>query len=202
MLFVPLMKRGNTRVLLELNFDRTLLATYQEISLFHRLGFEIPQSANEVYMKREDMRLLREHVLLVLRDYNKIIMMLSPEERDLFRERIRFLDKKIQPGLTKLTWASPGIKDLFVADSRKHSFTLRETVDNYLRVNRQIAKACYAVAHTALLDVDPRKTYKEGEFDEAQRLAQRGGRAKLTHAHSRIVKLMQQTYRVFRNDGS
>ena len=74
MLYVPLMRRGENRVLLELNFDKTLLVTYQEIAIFHRLGFEIPQSANEAYMKREDMRLLREYVFLVLRDYNRIIM--------------------------------------------------------------------------------------------------------------------------------
>ena len=157
--YIPLMRRERDGQLLELNFDKLLLATYQEIALFQRCGFEIPQTANEVFAKREDMRLLREHVLLVLRDYNTIINMLSREERELFRERILFLDKKIQPGLTKLTWASPGIKTLFVADSRKHSFTLRETVESYLSINRQIAKACHYIANTKMLDVVQRKTY-------------------------------------------
>lgn len=201
MLFVPLMRRGASRVLLELNFDRTLLSTYQEIALFHKLGFEIPQSANEVYMKREDMRLLREHVLLVLRDYNQIIKLLSPEERDLFRERIRFLDKKIQPGLTKLTWASPGIKDLYVAESRKHSFSLRETVDSYLGVNRQIARSCHRISNAQLLNIDGRRTYRNAEFSESQDVAQKEGKNQLQGMHSRIVKLMKESYRVFRNDG-
>ena len=63
--YIPLMRRERDGQLLELNFDKLLLATYQEIALFQRCGFEIPQTANEVFAKREDMRLLREHVLLV-----------------------------------------------------------------------------------------------------------------------------------------
>ena len=201
MLFVPLMRRGANRVLLELNFDRNLLTTYQEIALFNKLGFEIPQSANEVYMKREDMRLLREHVLLVLRDYNQIIKLLSPEERDLFRERIRFLDKKIQPGMTKLNWGSPGIKDLYVAESRKHSFSLRETVDSYLTVNQQIARGCHRISNTQLLNIDSRRTYRNAEFNDSQLAARKNGKNQLLRMHSRIIKLMKESYRVFRNDG-
>jgi len=64
------------------------------------------------------MRNLREHVLLVVRDYNRIIGKLSADERGLFRERIRFLDKKVQPGLLKLTWSSKGISEYYVADCR------------------------------------------------------------------------------------
>ncbi len=74
--------------------------------------FEIPHYAADVNTKNEDLRGLREHVLLVVRDYNRIVAALSQEERGLFRERIRFLDKKIHPGLTKLTWASKGISGI------------------------------------------------------------------------------------------
>jgi dynein heavy chain len=61
----------------------------------------------------------------------RIIAALSPEERGLFRERIRFLDKKIHPGLTKLTWASKGISDFFVSDCRLHSSKIQGIVDDY-----------------------------------------------------------------------
>jgi len=201
MLFVPLMRRGKNRALLELNFDKVLLTTYQEIALFHRLGFDIPQSANDVYMKREDMRLLREHVLLVLRDYNRIILMLTEEERQLFRERIRFLDKKVQPGLAKLTWASPGIKDLYVADTRKHSFALAETVTKYLATNRQIARGCHRLSMTQLVKIDPRRTYRGSEFSAAQEGAQDYAKEELRQMHRRIINFLKTSYQVFRNDG-
>lgn len=35
--------------------------------------FEIPHYATEVYQKREELRNLRENVLLVVRDYNRYV---------------------------------------------------------------------------------------------------------------------------------
>ena len=50
---------------------RSLLKMFQEIHYWERLMFEIPHYATDVYNKREDLRGLREHVLLVVRDYNR-----------------------------------------------------------------------------------------------------------------------------------
>ena len=55
----------------------------------------------------------------------RIIAVLSSEERGLFRERIRSLDKKIHPGLTKLTWASKGISDYFIGECRTNCSKVR-----------------------------------------------------------------------------
>ena len=46
---------------------------FQEIHYWERLMFEIPHYATNVYNKREDLRSLREHVLLVVRDYNRSV---------------------------------------------------------------------------------------------------------------------------------
>ena len=51
--------------------NRLLLKLFQEIHFWERLMFEIPHYAAEAYTKREDLRNLREHVLLVVRDYNR-----------------------------------------------------------------------------------------------------------------------------------
>jgi len=48
-------------------FRRNLLKLFNEIHYWERLMFEIPHYVNEVYTKREELRSLREHVLLVVR---------------------------------------------------------------------------------------------------------------------------------------
>lgn len=50
----------------------------------------------------------------------RVIGMLSPDEMGLFRERIRLMDKKIQPGLTKLLWSSTGSSNIFIQDCLLH----------------------------------------------------------------------------------
>lgn len=46
--------------------------------------------------------------------------MLSPDEMGLFQKRIRLLDKKIQPGLTKILWSSLGASNIFTQDCVLH----------------------------------------------------------------------------------
>lgn len=148
--------------------DRGLLKMFQEINYWERLMFEIPHYATNVYNKREDLRSLREHVLLVVRDYNRIIAALSLEERGLFRERIRFLDKKIHPGLTKLTWASKGISDYFVTDCRINAAKIQAMVDDYKGANQEISTMCVKISELSLIKIDNRKVYENLEFDEEQ----------------------------------
>jgi len=43
----------------------------------------------------------------------------------MFTERIKFLDRKIQPGLGKLTWAARGAAEIFVQECRLHASKVR-----------------------------------------------------------------------------
>lgn len=55
----------------------------------------------------------------------RIIGMLSTEERGLFRERIRYLDRKIHPGLKKLHWSYKGASAAFISECRLHASKVR-----------------------------------------------------------------------------
>ena len=48
----------------------------------------------------------------------RILRALDDNERRLFRERIRQLDKKIQPGFAKLSWSKKGAGDVFINECR------------------------------------------------------------------------------------
>ena len=52
---------------------RTLLKLFNEIHYWEKLMFETPHYVSELYMKKEDLRILRENVLLVVRDYNRCV---------------------------------------------------------------------------------------------------------------------------------
>jgi dynein heavy chain len=112
---------------LDIKFDKDLLRVFAEIHYWQKLKCDVPFYVQEIYSKKEELRILRENVLLVVRDYNSILETLSPEEHALFRERIKFLDRKINPGLTNLTWASKGITEYFVKECRRHSQDVQRT---------------------------------------------------------------------------
>lgn len=52
---------------------RNLLKMFNEIHYWDRLLYEIPHYVSEVYQRREELHILRENVLLVVRDYNRSV---------------------------------------------------------------------------------------------------------------------------------
>ncbi|KAL8578353.1 Dynein heavy chain 2, axonemal [Nucella lapillus] len=203
LLDVPLMCRSVERPpMLDINFNRLLLKMFQEIHYWERLIFEVPHYAMEVYARQEDLRNLREHVLLVVRDYNRIIAALSLEERGLFRERIRVLDKRIHPGLTKLTWASKNVSDYFVAECRLHASKIQANVDDYKGANMNIRELCVKISEMLLVRIDSKVVYEDLKFDEDQARHRENLQKRLKETHEDIIASMRRTYTVFQNDGA
>jgi dynein heavy chain len=58
-------------------------------------------------------------------DYNNILKALNTEERRLFKERVEFLDSKLEPGLNTLTWTSSDL-GTFVSECRKHAIQINK----------------------------------------------------------------------------
>ena len=185
--------------MIDATFNRTLLKLLGEMRYWERLRFEVPHYATGIYRRGEDLRVLRENILLIVRDYNRIINSLQPSERSLFRERIRSLDKKIRPGMTKLTWASEGILDYFVNDCRVHAQKVRIMIDNYKASNRSIGANCRKMSEMLLVRLDGKRVYEENEFEEEQHRHRDCVQQKLQQIHNEIVLTMQKTYEVSGN---
>ncbi|XP_064639639.1 dynein axonemal heavy chain 2-like isoform X2 [Lineus longissimus] len=203
LLEVPLMCRSlEKQAMIDTNFNRSLLKLFQECHYWERLVFEIPHFANDVYARSDELRVTRENVLLVVRDYNRIIAALSQEERGLFRERIRFLDKKIHPGLTKLTWASKGITDYFIVECRQHASKIQAIVDDYKGANMNISKDCKRISENLLVKIDSKKVYENMQFDDDQQHHRSMVAKKLQEIHAEVIGMMRKTFETFRGDGN
>ncbi|XP_042367999.1 dynein axonemal heavy chain 2 [Plectropomus leopardus] len=186
---------------LDVNFDKNLLNLFSEIHYWDRLKFEIPQSERDIHQDREDLRGLRERVLLLIRDYNRIIGMLTPDELGLFREQIRFMDKKIEPGLTKLLWCSKGASNVFIRDCLVHVDKVQSIVDGYKSSNLSIAHLCRQISKTLLIKLDEKTVYRNLDFEDDQKAHQQSQLQILHSAHKEIANIMTRIYNIFSNDG-
>eukprot|EP00397_Hematodinium_sp_SG-2012_P016516 GEMP01016853.1.p1 GENE.GEMP01016853.1~~GEMP01016853.1.p1 ORF type:complete len:845 (+),score=176.16 GEMP01016853.1:246-2780(+) len=120
--------------LLESNFDKQLVLMFQEVYYWEKIqgsGIVVPYAAHDMASHRDTIRVLQQHVLRVVRDYNVIVNALQPGEKRLFNHHIRNLDRKIGPGLSKYTWNSQGIKEFFVRDSTKECGKIIGQRDTY-----------------------------------------------------------------------
>jgi dynein heavy chain len=106
--------------LLESNFDSELHKVIAEGSYWAKimaLGIiSLSYNVNKLLQKKDSLRLLRENVMLIVRDYNNIKMTISDDETKLFAEHLSFLENQIAPGIKKFNWGS--YADNFVQSCR------------------------------------------------------------------------------------
>jgi dynein heavy chain len=195
----PLMNKPKSGMLTS-NFNKTLQKLLNEMRCWERLRFEIPHFATSIYQLSEQLRVLRESVLLIVRDYNRIIGSLQPHERALFKERIRSIDKKIRPGMVKLTWASEGILE-YVTECRLHAQRVRVLIDSYKASNRYIAQKCREISTLLMVRVTGKKVYEEDGFRVEQEQHCASVRKKLHKLHDDIYEVLFKTAGVFTGDG-
>jgi dynein heavy chain len=98
------------------NFDEDLISLFSEVSYWEKFQgeFTIPYVAHDLCNKKENLRIMRENVMLVVRAYNDIIRDLNADEKRLFLDHIRKLDRRIGQGMTKLTWQNNKSKFHFI----------------------------------------------------------------------------------------
>lgn len=184
---------------LESNFDKTLLRLFNEVTYWTSLRYEIPFVAMEIAQHKERFRVLRENVMLVVRDYNAILAVLSKEERRLFQEQLHGLDKKMTPGLSKLKWNSNGITS-YIRECRKHCSDVRAIVLNFKQAKEQIYRACRNVSAMALVQIRKKAVYAEAEFQGEQRAHADKVRRALEATHSEVKTTMLNAFEYFRTD--
>ena len=184
-----------------MNFDKSLLSLFQETLYWERLHMEIPLVAMEIAASRERFRVLRENVMLVVRDYNRILSYLNESERQLFADRINYLDRRIAPGIHRLNWTSQQHHlDFFLREAKKYCREVETTVLEYKAANDKIAKACKEISETLLVSIERKRVYGEGEFEKRQSEIREAARAKFERLHQDVRQQMDRTYETFRGD--
>ncbi|KAK1331639.1 hypothetical protein QTO34_009597 [Cnephaeus nilssonii] len=199
----PLLRISQEKAgMLDVNFDKSLLILFVEIDYWERLLFETPHYVVNVAERAEDLRVLRENLLLVARDYNKIIAMLSPDEQALFKERIRFLDKKIHPGLKKLHWSLKGASAFFITECRIHASKVQMIVNEFKASTLTIGWRAQEISETLLVRISGKRVYRDLEFEEDQKEHRAAVQQKLVSLHRDVIAIMTNSYEVFKNDGA
>uniref|UniRef100_UPI00295401D8 dynein axonemal heavy chain 2-like n=1 Tax=Panthera onca TaxID=9690 RepID=UPI00295401D8 len=72
------------------------------------------------------------------------------DEQALFKERIRFLDKKIRPGLKKLHWALKGASAFFITECRIHASKVQTIVNDFKASTLTIGWRAQEISETLL----------------------------------------------------
>eukprot|EP00392_Amoebophrya_sp_AT5.2_P008786 g8814.t1 len=196
--------QGGFGSLLESNFDKNLLRVFNETYYWEKIqgsGVVVPFHAHDITVNHRDpLRITREHVMRVVREYNSIILALAPEERRLFAYHIKNLDRKVGPGLQKYTWTSHGVKEFFVRDALKECNKANDYVGHYkenIAKIKQVTRAKFASA--TLILIERKHIHTDAEFRMIQEQHREKVKVSFRDAHAQICDIMLATYVFFEN---
>jgi dynein heavy chain len=98
-----------------------------------------------------------------------VLTALDPEERKLFSDRIRALDRRIMPGVSKLNWlADKHALEFYHKEARKHCRIADSAVCEFKGAAARIDSLCKAIAEGLLINVEKKKLYDYTEFEAVQ----------------------------------
>jgi len=184
---------------LESNFDKHLLRLFNEVRYWQKFhgDYPIPYIAQEMYLQQDALRVLRESVMLVVRDYNSIVDELNDDERRLFAEHMKMVDRKIAPGLSKLNWAEKSVKEWFVRTCRQKCQEVYDLVLLFHENNERINLQCHRIADCLLVDIEKNVVYEDVAFAERQLRHQAHVKRELEAAHQDIIETMKNSFEFF-----
>ena len=189
---------------LKSNFDEKLVRIFAEVRHWEKfqgdMRFVIPYVAHDISHQQDKLQLVRQHVLQVVREYNEILEVLEKDERKLFQEHIRRLDRRISPGFSKLNWTARDVTDWFVKESRRHCQDLMKIVSKFQEIKASISSKIKGISRSLLLDLQKNRVYTAEEFGEAQKqhLAKMG--AFLREEVASIIAGLKTMYQFFETD--
>ena len=124
------------------NFDVDLLRIFAESECWQNrvalTEFQAPFAARNLSENAATLRLLRDTVMLVVRDFNQICDALTATERALFSQHLKRIEKRLAPGLSKYSWTKKYIKEVFVKKCRAEC-------QHTLRLIRQYHAHCKSI---------------------------------------------------------
>ncbi|XP_008209980.1 dynein heavy chain 2, axonemal [Nasonia vitripennis] len=182
--------------LLECNVDPRLLSLCKEAGYWLDLRFELPVSVQLINGRWRSLQFVYENVLAIVGAYNKIIQALSDEEKPLFRELIRQVDKKIRPGLTKLTWKSDYIED-YIKDCNTQTAKLQEFIDTYKKCNLEIFKICESICGVVMIKIRHNHVYELDELLDEMETSRNEAFDIFMEKYKLIVKYLLVVYEGF-----
>ena len=183
------------------NFDEELLSLFSEVNYwekFHGGGFPIPYVAHDICNMKEPLRIMREHVMLLVRSYNDIVRNISTEERRLFIDHIRRLDRRINQGMTKLTWQSKNMIDMYIRDCCSHCQDVANVVKDFKEGRKMAQKICREISSSLLLKVDKNVIYEESVFEARQEAHHATLREQYDTGFKKILNSLRHVYAHFR----
>ncbi|TRY72347.1 hypothetical protein TCAL_08161 [Tigriopus californicus] len=124
--------------LLDINFKRSIYATYMEAKALESIDVSIYGSRTTLLERQQSQLIEACHIVRLVTEYNVLMGRLSDQEKGIFRNRIIHLERRMWNGIYKITWQRLDTLRSWTTMCDETVLSLTKEVLEYKTVNKAI----------------------------------------------------------------
>jgi dynein heavy chain len=196
-----LIRRNPETQLLEVTFPQQVALLFKEVEMWNRIGYSIPFVAMENCKDKDRINCVRCSVRALVMDYNRNLSALELWERKVFSDKLKAVDRKIGPAVTRITWNSKGVVD-FCKDASKQCGGVKVLIDAFKEHTGSIVQSCREISNLNLVQVQRKRIYTASEFEAVQATHREQVMETLGRLSADIKQNLKAIYQLFLTDGA
>jgi dynein heavy chain len=179
--------------LIEVNIDRTVVPVLDEIKFFEFIEMPIAAPLVQFNSRAGKYVNLFNKVVNVVLLHNKILCSLSDKERLLFKEHIMQMDRKISPGMFRITYQDE-MTDAFISDCLLHLVELQDFVNIYKIINMEVVKLFEDISNSFLQNISIRTLSTLDKFKRLLKESRNANVLKIGESYKRVIEYIITIY--------
>ncbi|KAK2964299.1 hypothetical protein BLNAU_830 [Blattamonas nauphoetae] len=162
---------------------------------------QIPSSVVDfVEVEEAELLLAQQTVLLVVRDYNDILLSLPVQFADIFRIHLKHLDVMITKGLKTVKFNAPNVIT-FCTKARQMCSDVMKLVTDFKETHKKIVETIImSLTRIPLIFIDTRHSYRLDKFAQTQGLWRSKMKLKMTSISQDLQDLLRNAFTPFKDD--
>lgn len=141
--------------------------------------------------------MLKENVLLLVGAYNKVWTEAANNEPGLWKDYIKHVDKKVSPGLLKLSFSSKTSLSSYLTSSINSCSDLSNLIDIFAKNHKAIIRVCKQISLIVLVAINKNYVYEDSEFETAQTRHQADMKEELLKSYAVISDNLSSSANLF-----
>lgn len=139
-----------------INFNTKFFESIATAEILEGMGFELPDTIRFAALQKNNIFLNIVLINKMLTECNNIVQKLSVPQLNFLRDHIREVELNIQPGLSRIIWASLGIPE-YTNSCRLKIQNLHSLYEQMVHVRKDIKQKIYAIQKFDLFPFTPIK---------------------------------------------
>lgn len=184
--------------LLECNIDRNVMPIFEEAKYFDLIDIPLPALLIQTYPKARKITNIFNKVANVVLLHNRILSSLSDKERLLFKEHIKIMDKKLAPGMFRLTYIDE-MTDAYITECLKHLDELQHFVNIYKTINMVNVRSFEEIANGLMLNISIKSIGTLDQFRKRFKESRNASVVAIGQIYKKVIEYIIVVYEGFEN---